>query len=297
MSSATSPSPRIPTAGSDWRTIAQTRCSIVGNSIIGAQLNGLDCAVDGSAIITSEGGNLESGTSCAFTAASDQQSVADLGLTALGSHGGATMTHDLLPGSPAIDAGRPRVCRREANDKDQRGLARFYDGNSDRDFACDSGAVEAQGLLANPGFEDPLDATTNWSLTASGGGDGRIAVAAAPSGRFAVALQANAALETLSQTVPVAGGAGESYAMTLVALGAGLTPGEAVTVTLRSELAGTAVDSASCTFTFPAAAFSASPPACALTTTGEHDSLETTLAWDSATTGTLTLDALSLFRQ
>jgi hypothetical protein len=31
------------------------------------------------------------------------------------------------------------------------------------DFACDSGAFETQGLLNNPGFEDPLDATTNWS--------------------------------------------------------------------------------------------------------------------------------------
>jgi hypothetical protein len=73
-----------------------------------------------------------------------------------------------------------------------------------------------------------------------------------------------------------------------VALGAGLTPGEAVTVTLRSELAGTAVGSASCTCTFPAAALSASTPACALTTTGEDDSLADGLV----PTGNLGLNAI-----
>ena len=34
--------------------------------------------VTGTVTLTSEGGNLESGTSCAFTATSDKQSVADL---------------------------------------------------------------------------------------------------------------------------------------------------------------------------------------------------------------------------
>ena len=189
-----------------------------GNTIIGAQASGPDCAVGGTAVIASNGGNLESGTSCAFTASSDQQSVADLGLSAIGSHGGETLTHDLLPGSPAIDAGRQRICKREANEKDQRSLARFYDGDNDRDFACDSGAVEAQGLLANPGFEKQLAPATDWSLVASCGGDGRVPAAAASSGRFVAVLQANGALETLSQAVPVVGGAGESYALTLLAL-------------------------------------------------------------------------------
>ena len=82
---------------------------VVGNTIIGAQASGSDCAVSGTAVITSNGGNLESGTSCAFTSSSDLQSVADLGLSALGSHGGATLTHDLLPGSPAIDTGWRRI--------------------------------------------------------------------------------------------------------------------------------------------------------------------------------------------
>ena len=180
-----------------------------GNSIIGAQASGADCAISGTASVTSSGGNLESATGCGFTAASDQQLVADLGLSAIGSHGGPTLTHDLLPGSPAIDAGQRRTCNREANGKDQRGLARFYDGDADGDFACDSGAVELQGLLANPGFEEPLDFATDWSLITSGGGDGRVA-AATPNGAFAAVLQANGALETLSQTVGAAGAAGET---------------------------------------------------------------------------------------
>ena len=56
----------------------------VGNTIVGAQSGGADCSMDGSAIITSEGGNLESGTSCGFRAGSDQQSVNDLGLATIG---------------------------------------------------------------------------------------------------------------------------------------------------------------------------------------------------------------------
>ena len=214
-----------------------------GNAIVGAQLSGADCALDGAAVITSSGGNLESGTSCAFTAGSDQQSVADLGLGPIADNGGRTLTHDLLPGSPAIDAGRQRTCTRDANGKDQRGLARFYDGDGDGDFACDSGAVEVQGLLANPGFEEPLDPAADWSLTASGGGDGRAADAATPNGRFVLLLAANGALETVSQAVPLAGDAGESYALSLRALGTGLTPGEGADLTLRSTQSGTPVDS------------------------------------------------------
>jgi hypothetical protein len=267
-----------------------------GNSIVGAQASGADCAVTGAASLTSNGGNLESGTNCAFTATSDQQSVADLGLGALDSYGGQTLTHDLLPGSPAIDAGQFRTCNREANGKDQRGLARFYDGDGDSDFACDSGAVEVQGLLANPGFEKPLDPASDWALAASGGGDGRVA-AATPNGGFVAVLQANGALETLSQTVAAVGGAGDTYALAFPAQGAGLTPGEAMDVTLRSASGGTAVDTSTCSFDFPSADFKGTPAACELSTTATYDSVETILGWSGATTGTLTLDAVSLIKR
>jgi hypothetical protein len=223
--------------------------------------------------------------------------VADLGLNSLGSYGGETLTHDLLPGSPAIDAGRKRICNRQANEKDQRGLARFYDGNGDRSFDCDSGAVEHQGLFANPGFEAPLDAASDWSLLASGGGDERLRLAAAPSGKFIFVFQANAALENLSQTVPLAGGAGDTYTLNLLVSGSGLTVGEAMAVTLEATAGGTAVDATTCTFAFPSAAFARPAPTCVLSATAAYDALHVAVGWDGATTGSLAVDALSLTRR
>ena len=266
----------------------------VGNSIIGAQASGDDCVVTGTVILTSEGGNLENGTSCAFTATSDQQSVADLGLSPLGDHGGETPVHDVLAGSPAIDAGRQRMCNHDANKKDQRGLARFYDGNGDREFACDSGPAEYQGLLANPGFETPLDSVADWTLVASGGGDGRVRLATAPSGKFALVFRANSALEVLGQSRPISGAAGDAYTLTMLGEGTGLTVGEAMTVTLEALSAGTAVDTKTCTITFDTATFSGAPAACTLDTTAAYDTVKTTIGWENVTTGSVTLDAISL---
>ena len=105
-------------------------------------------------------------------------------------------------GAPAIDGGRTRICNQDANRKDQNGDARFYDGNGDGEFACDSGPVEYQGLLANPGFEKPLNGAGDWTLVASGGGDGRVASATTPNGKFALTFQANSASESVTQSRP-----------------------------------------------------------------------------------------------
>lgn len=56
----------------------------------------------------------------------------------LADNGGPTLTHALLPGSPAIDAGNPAIPDPPATD--QRGFARIYGP------AIDLGAVEAQPL-------------------------------------------------------------------------------------------------------------------------------------------------------
>jgi hypothetical protein len=56
----------------------------------------------------------------------------------LADNGGPTLTHALLPGSPAIDAGNPAIQDPPATD--QRGFARIYGP------AIDIGAVEAQPL-------------------------------------------------------------------------------------------------------------------------------------------------------
>jgi hypothetical protein len=64
----------------------------------------------------------------------------DARLGALADNGGATLTHALLPGSPAIDAGSPLGCMDNTGMAlltDQRGWSRYVNGR------CDIGAYEA----------------------------------------------------------------------------------------------------------------------------------------------------------
>ncbi len=95
------------------------------NNIVADQLSGADC----SGTITSSGYNLESGISCGFTAAGDLQNTNPM-LGPLASNGGLTMSHALLAGSSAIDAGTCTVAM------DQRGVAK------PQDVTCDIGAYE-----------------------------------------------------------------------------------------------------------------------------------------------------------
>jgi len=82
--------------------------------------------------IHSLGYNLADDTSCGFSATGDLV-VADAMLGPLADNGGPTETHDLLPGSPAIDAGSPGC---PPPTTDQRGVTR------PQGAACDIGAVE-----------------------------------------------------------------------------------------------------------------------------------------------------------
>lgn len=92
---------------------------------------------------TSAGHNLADDTSCAFTGDGDLQFV-DPQLGDLAGYGGATLTHALLPGSPAIDAGDAGACL----SVDQRQVARPLDGDGDMTAVCDIGAFEARQQLS-----------------------------------------------------------------------------------------------------------------------------------------------------
>jgi beta-glucanase (GH16 family) len=81
--------------------------------------------------IESEGGNIASDGTCVLTAAGDQPGVDPL-LAPLAANGGPSLTHALLPGSPAIDAAASATCPAT----DQRGVAR------PQGAGCDSGAFE-----------------------------------------------------------------------------------------------------------------------------------------------------------
>jgi len=73
------------------------------NSIVANNPNGGDCFNRYSRSITSDGYNLDSDGSCHLIAPTDRP-VTDPRLGPLQDNGGATFTHALLPGSPALDA-------------------------------------------------------------------------------------------------------------------------------------------------------------------------------------------------
>ena len=114
--------------------IAQTQAT---NSIIAANGTTKYGIENCSGPFVSNGHNLSDDTTC-FPAAGADLVVADAMLAPLADNGGPTDTHDLLPGSPAIDAGDDIACPAT----DQRGEARPIDGDGDGMAHCDIGAVE-----------------------------------------------------------------------------------------------------------------------------------------------------------
>jgi hypothetical protein len=94
--------------------------------------------------ITSEGHNLDSGTTCGFTGPGDLSNTGPQ-LGPLANNGGPTNTHALLPGSPAIDAAPNDGCP----GTDQRGVRRPRDGDGDGTAGCDMGAYEFNHQSSN----------------------------------------------------------------------------------------------------------------------------------------------------
>ncbi len=109
--------------------------STLVNTIVAQQAAGADCSVLHGTIL-SRGHNLDSDNSCQLNATGDLPNQ-NPQLGPLQDNGGQTLTHALLEGSPAIDAGLDDVCDvAPVNAIDQRGVTR-YEGPH-----CDIGAYE-----------------------------------------------------------------------------------------------------------------------------------------------------------
>lgn len=108
----------------------------IQNTIVADNAGG-DC---GGVLPTSNGHNLDGDGSCGLTGTGDLSATDPL-LGPLSHNGGRTLTHALLPGSPAIDAGDNEDCPFD----DQRGLYRPAGSG------CDIGAFEADASLPDPG--------------------------------------------------------------------------------------------------------------------------------------------------
>lgn len=157
----------------------------ISNSIIAGNSGGQqgpDCN-DLNILITSLGYNLiGDATDCNFSAGTgdligDAVTQIDPLLSALSDNGGSTLTHALISGSAAIDAGNPTGCNDNYGSQivnDQRDLPRHVDGGSGSN-RCDIGAFEIEYLINADAGEDqsvvvdtPVDLNGSNSQASSG---------------------------------------------------------------------------------------------------------------------------------
>ena len=124
------------TTGNSAGGITNSCCgtTFIQNTILSNNSNA-NCSNSGT--LSSYGFNVDSGSTCGFTAAGDQSNT-DPKLGLLHDNGGPTQTHALLDHSPAIDAVNTTQCPLT----DQRGVARPADGDGNGTFICDVGAYE-----------------------------------------------------------------------------------------------------------------------------------------------------------
>ncbi len=121
--------------------------------IVAGGITGSNCG--GQAPITDLGYNIDTGSSCGFSATDHSLSNTQPQLDALASNGGPTQTMALPAGSPAIDA-IPTSTAGCAGTTDQRGIARPQ-GNG-----CDIGAYE---LVVTSGDTQPPSVPTGLAIT------------------------------------------------------------------------------------------------------------------------------------
>jgi uncharacterized repeat protein (TIGR01451 family) len=113
---------------------------------------GPDCRTASSRVLTSQGYNLIQNTSGCTISGDTTGNITGQSprLGPLQDNGGATFTHALLAGSPAIDAVGPANCTDYQGTlitADERGADRPADGNGDGTARCDIGAYEVTSIL------------------------------------------------------------------------------------------------------------------------------------------------------
>ena len=125
----------------------------IGMSVVAGGLMGSNCG--GGAPITDLGYNIDTGSSCGFSAANHSLSSTQPRLDALASNGGSTQTMALPAGSPAINA-IPAGTAGCTGTTDQRGTARPQGGS------CDVGAYE---VIVTTGDTKPPTVPTGLKVT------------------------------------------------------------------------------------------------------------------------------------
>ncbi|MEM7110798.1 MAG: choice-of-anchor Q domain-containing protein [Chloroflexota bacterium] len=110
----------------------------LNNTIVAHNTGSANCVVDNGGVFSADAFNLDNDGSC-----DNATQSATINLGTLQDNGGATMTHALLSGSAAIDAGNNAVCvAAPINNVDQRGIAR------PQGTTCDVGAFERQTAVS-----------------------------------------------------------------------------------------------------------------------------------------------------
>lgn len=122
----------------------------IGNTILNAGASGANIANNGGTV-TSHGYNLSSDDGGGFLTGPGDQINTNPRLGPLQDNGGPTFTHELLPGSPAIDAGDPNFTPPPFFDQRGQGFPRVVNARIDKgSFEVQSGATPTPTPTTTP---------------------------------------------------------------------------------------------------------------------------------------------------
>ena len=147
----------------------------IGNTILNAGASGVNLYVNGGGTVTSLGYNLSSDDAGGFLTSAGDQIFTDPLLGPLQDNGGPTFTHELLPGSPAIDAGDPTFTPPPFYDQRGPGFSRVVNGRIDKgsfevQLPMIQGAFSRKTHGAAGTFDIPLPLTGNVGVECRTGG-------------------------------------------------------------------------------------------------------------------------------